>query len=201
MRALRFLLACMVLVVCQTLLTASSAQAAKLSLTSIRDVPQGYLIRPDWPTPNDAGQVFFLQRSTNPNTVVYAIQPQDAQASDDSTVAAYWRRYNTDGSIRALGFLERTQAFGVRMGTREGAAVRLKIRAVPQFDLRLKWQDGAPVLALMIDGRDFSLISAYLEIDEDALIPRARGLAIVARDLATGGHVRLDFAVAGGLLR
>ena len=190
----------LVCLVFSTFIAVNTAHAANLTLAGIRNVPDGYLLRPDWPTPNEPGQLFFLQRSTNSNTVVYAARQEGAGGLGSNAVTAYWKRYNTDGETRELSFFERTQAFGVRMGTRDGTGIRLKIRAVTQLDLEFRLQDDTPILVLQINGMELSLTSAYLEIDEETLIPRAKSLAVVGRNLEGGTNVRLDFTVGNGIL-
>ncbi len=190
----------LVLLISSSFVAINIAQAADLKLIGMRDVPDGYLLRPDWPVPNEPGQLFFLQRSTNPNTVVYAARSEGTGGIGSNAVVAYWKRYNTDGATKELRFFERTQAFGVRIGTRDGTGIRLKIRAIPQFDLQFRQHDDGPILVLQTNGMALSLTSAYLEIDEDTLIPRARALAIVGRSLEDGTNVRLDFVVGNGIL-
>ena len=72
-------------------------------------------LRPEFRTPDEPNQLFYVQRSPNSNTVVYAAR-LDARGDFESTpVEAFWRKFNIDGSKQPLNFMERLMAYGVRM--------------------------------------------------------------------------------------
>src|SRR5579872_3681103 len=75
-------------------------------------------LRPEFKVPDEPNQLFYIQRSPNSNTVVYAAR---VDAHDDfdakSPVEAFWRKFNIDGSKQPLNFMERMLAYGVHVDT------------------------------------------------------------------------------------
>ena len=70
--------------------------------------------RPDIPVASDPNMLFYVQRSTNPNTVVYAARLDAAGKLDMAQpVEGFWRRFKSDGARVPLSFTERNGAYGV----------------------------------------------------------------------------------------
>lgn len=177
------------------------AQAADLHVVTHHEAARIAPARPDWPRPADAGQVFFLQRSMNANTVVYAAQMTAGKLNAAAPLTAYWRRYNDAGEVKPLKAFERRLAFGARTRpTAQGYAVRFA--GLPQLHavLRLDAQ-GQPGLWARYDGRDIRLISGYLELDQSGMIPRITGLRVHGLDPSTGREHLVVFSVTGGELK
>lgn len=96
-----------------TRLRPGSEQSVRGSSVEIHDdIP---VVRPDFPEPDEPGMLFYLQRSTNSNTIVYAANFLDDGTLDpDEPVVAYWRRFNTTGERKPLKMIEDNFAFGIR---------------------------------------------------------------------------------------
>lgn len=157
-----------------------------VSITETATLP---VMRPDTPVPDDPGQVLYLQRSTNRNTVVYAARFDGAGRLDPwAPVAVYWRRYEEVGQIRALKVMEREFAYGLRVrpGVDPGS-YRISFRAVPGMEMTLR-QD-APFAASLhgSDGtRDLRLRYGYVNAI-DGLIPQVVEVRMFGT-LSTGRH-------------
>jgi len=68
----------------------------------------------DYPMPRDKGLLFYLQRTGNSNTVIYAVNyTQDGRINPSKPFKVYWRRFAKKGKKRSLQFLERNFAFGI----------------------------------------------------------------------------------------
>lgn len=150
------------------------AQARNARIVSVTETSSLPVIRPDTPVPNDAGQVLYLQRSTNRNTVVY-VANFDAVGNLDSRnpISVYWRRYEEQGQTRALNLLERKVAYGLRI--RPGAdpdSYRVNFRAVEGLEMTLR--QSAPFKAALYAARgDVSLRLIYGHIEViDGLTPQ-----------------------------
>lgn len=180
------------------------AQAADLTLIETQIMSRLPVIRPDWPQPDEPGQVFFVQRSMNPNTVVYVAETTADGAWANPPVSTYWRRYNTDGAARALSFLEDRFAYGVRIGpateTATGAQYRVTLRALPDMPLVLAMDAHGPGLFLPRGGDALRLISAYLTLDETGLAPQVTRMVLVGRNAATNAVEQLTYAVTGAAI-
>ena len=173
----------------------ASAQARDVRIVSITENPVMPVIRPDTPVPDDPGQVLYLQRSTNRNTVVYAANFDPAGMLDPrDPVGVYWRRYEEQGQTRALTLLERQIAYGVRarLGPEPGS-FRVNFRAVPGLEMTLR--QSAPFQAALyaVQG-DVSLRLVYGHIEAiDGLIPQVVEVVFFGT-LANGRHATVVLA-------
>jgi hypothetical protein len=87
------------------MVVALPAQARDFS-SNISDSADIIRLRPEFKVPDEPNQLFYVQRSPNSNTVVYAAK-LDAQGNVDSRtpVEAFWRKFNIDGSRQPLNFV------------------------------------------------------------------------------------------------
>lgn len=150
-------------------------------------------LRPEFKVPDEPNQLFYVQRSPNANSVVYAAK-LDAKGNFDSRnpVDAFWRKFNIDGSKKNLNFIERMMAYGVRVVTsKTGQPVSFTIAALPQRRLTLGWDEHhRPQATLSVDNRTVKLAYVYLQVEEGGLMPDVPSLDIVGTDIASGKAVR-----------
>lgn len=120
------------------------------------------------PVPEDPGMLFYIQRSTNANTIVYALNADEHGVPDrHNPVHVFWRRYQEDGRIQELDFIQRTFAYGIR-SKHLGNAHELRCVAYTKLPLFLyppAWKGAAPLVLVTVNGRTFSLRRIYLQID------------------------------------
>lgn len=185
------------------LVAGTPAGAASLSLHAVEVVGTLPRANPAYPVPRDAGQVFYIQRSMNSNTVVYRANLRgDGSLDPRDPITAYWRRFNDAGEAVGLSFLERQFAYGVGARPLRGEdGFRVRFVALPALDFRLRIADGAPGLFLTEAGRELRLAYGYLDLDERGTIPRVTRLQLVGRAVAGGDVVRLTYDVSGGEVR
>ncbi|SEO57867.1 protein of unknown function [Salinihabitans flavidus] len=181
---------------------ASAAPGLKLvSHTMSATLPK---VQPDWPVPRDGHQVFYIQRSMNSNTVVYAARFDESGHFDRNTpVHGYWRRYNTDGVAKSLKFIEKQFAYGVSSRVNpDGETYAVTFKAIPHLSVTLR--SPAPNRASLwaqVGDTDLQLTYAYLDLDESGLIPKVTRLRLFGTDPATGRAHTLIFSVSGGAIR
>ncbi|MGH1423972.1 MAG: DUF4833 domain-containing protein [Pseudooceanicola sp.] len=179
---------------------APASAKAKLDLQSRNVTSSMPVFRKDFKRPNDRGQVFFIQRSPNANTVVYAGKMASADAlATKGTISAYWRRYNTSGEAKALSGLERRMAYGANAKSNGDGTYRVTFKALPAMVATLKVVDGRPALFTRMGDSDARLIYAYLDVDDGGLFPRVTGLKLVGKS-ASGKYVTETYRVTGGEL-
>lgn len=182
-----------------TLIAAAPAGAApQLNLVSRDTTSSQPVIRKDFPVPNDGGQVFYIQRSPNANTVVYGTKVTGGQIDPKAPVSAYWRRFNNDGAAKALGGMERRLAYGASAKPNGDGTYRVSFTALPAKSMTLRMEGGRPALFMPMGDAEARLIYAYLDV-EDGLIPSVTGLKIVGR-LPSGQYVTETYRVKGGEL-
>jgi hypothetical protein len=182
-----------------------AAPAAAVELRSIRVVDEARLprIKPDWPVPQDRNQIFYLQRSVNRNTVVYAANFDGAGNLDaQRPVQVYWRRFQDNSAAKPLKRIEHV-AFGVTT-SRGGQAgdFNVSLRRLPQIPMLLR-QTGAGKAELWarIGGKSVQPVYAHAEIDKSGLVDRVTGFSIFGRNPANGRFVGETFSVRGGTVQ
>ncbi|GAA6180484.1 hypothetical protein NBRC116594_19220 [Shimia sp. NS0008-38b] len=201
-RSLTSLLCAVCLTLATSLLTVSAASAKPtLSILSTQSTQQLPTENPAFKHPKEPGQLFFLQRTLNANTVVYTAR-FDAEGNLDAKqpIAIYWRRFADQGQTMPLRWYERMFGFGVRVSN--GAVSNrhsLTFNALKRHQLELR-QTGPFSAALFTrqNNRDYQLIYAYLDVDESGLFPKVTGLRLYTSDPQTGLYVTHTIAVSGG---
>ena len=170
-----------------TRITPGSGQKARGSVvTEVATLP---VVRPEFPVPSDPGQVFYLQRSSNANTVVYAARfTQDGKLDPREPLVAYWRRFNTTGEQLPLKMIEDSFAFGVRSrATSDPDVFRIHIVSYSERPAILRLvEPGRAELLLPVGGRTMRMAYAYAEVDESGLMPSVREVLVMGHDADSG---------------
>lgn len=170
-----------------TRITPGSGQKARGSVvTEVATLP---VVRPEFPVPSDPGQVFYLQRSSNANTVVYAARfTQDGKLDPREPLVAYWRRFNTTGEQLPLKMIEDSFAFGVRSrATSDPDVFRIHIVSYSERPATLRLvEPGRAELLLPVGGRTMRMAYAYAEVDESGLMPSVREVLVMGHDADSG---------------
>ena len=130
------------LVLVLALLAALPAAQARDFTSEISESAEIPRLRPEFKVPDEPDQLFYVQRSPNSNTVIYAAK-LDAQGNLNSSapVEAFWRKFNIDGSKQPLNFIERHDGLWREAGRSQSRPARhLQHRrpARAQAD-RLRW--------------------------------------------------------------
>ncbi|MXN64647.1 DUF4833 domain-containing protein [Stappia sp. GBMRC 2046] len=176
--------------------SAQGGRPAGSTVSIVRKLP---VVQPTWPVPDEPNMLFYLQRSTNPNTVIYAARfDANGRLDPNRPVDVYWRRYNTNGKKKDLGFFEERMAFGVR-ARRSGNENEfdLRITAFPERAAKLV-QEGPGSATLILktaDGRQIEPVYAYVEVAEDGIMPKIAHVKVFGRDRSTGQAVVETIAV------
>jgi hypothetical protein len=164
------------------------AQAREFS-SSVTESSELVHLRPEFKVPDEPDQLFYIQRSPNSNSVIYAAK-RDGKGNFDSKapVDAFWRKFNIDGSKKPLNFIERMMAYGVRMNAaKPGQPVTFAIAALPQRQMSLSWDaQHHPITTLQIGTHMVRLVYVYLQVDERGLLPDVPSLDIFGIDTASG---------------
>ena len=146
-------------------------------------------LRPEFKVPEEPDQLFYIQRSPNSNSVIYAAK-LDSKGNFDSQapVEAFWRKFNIDGSKKPLNFMERMMAYGVRMNAaRPGQPITFAIAALPQRQMTLGWDaQHHPVTTMQMGTHTARLVYVYLQVDERGLLPDVPSLDIFGIDTTSG---------------
>jgi hypothetical protein len=167
---------------------------ARDTKSEIAELGEMLRIKPNYPVPAEPNQIFYIERSLNPNTVVY-VANLDASGKLDpkEPVKAYWRRYNRGGYVKQLSLPERMLAYGVASVKRDGpnGAYSLTIAALPERKIYVGLNDkGHPEAFAKVGSRWARLVYVYLEVDDSGFLPDVSAMDLFGYDKATGKPLR-----------
>ncbi|MFT3933466.1 MAG: DUF4833 domain-containing protein [Chitinophagaceae bacterium] len=64
--------------------------------------------------PSTANQLFYLQRTSNKNTIMYDLNLENGVLNTSDPVHVYWIRYSDHGQKQELSYIQRTFAYGIK---------------------------------------------------------------------------------------
>lgn len=178
-----------------SLMLMANVEAGGRELTSqVTELDHIPSVRAEFPVPSDPNMLFYIQRSVNANTLVYAAHVDSPGRIDpDAPVDVYWRWYNVDGHRKPLNFIERMLAYGVKSVAHSGSGstVTFKVAALPERELILE-QDGHghPEALMRFGNRTARLIYVYLQVDDSGLTPNVTAVDLFGIDKLTGKPLR-----------
>lgn len=173
------------------LMLAATAGADGRQLTSqVTELDRIPRVRPEYPVPDEPNMLFYIERSVNSNTVVYAAHLDvHGRIDPEAPVDAYWRWYNVDGHRKPLNFIERMMAYGVNSVAHggPGGAVTFKVAALPERKLVLDLDShGHPEALMRFGSRWARLDYVYLVVDDSGMLPSVTAMDILGFDKLTG---------------
>lgn len=165
----------------------AAAREMTSTITEPASIPR---VRPHYPVPAEPGQVFYVERSSNSNTVVYCAHlDRNGRLDESEPIVGYWRWYNVDGHVKPLNFAERMLAYGIKSVRHDGpgGAYSFHIAAMPERTLYIGLNaQGKPEVFGRIGNRWVTLVYIFLEVDDSGLMPDVPALDIFGIDRATG---------------
>lgn len=167
---------------------------ARVLTSQVTQLDQIPVMRPEYPVPKDPNMLYYIQRSVNSNTVVYAAHV-DSRGHIDSRapVDAYWRWYNVDGHRKPLNLIERIMAYGVQSVANSGSVgtFAFKVAGFPERELLLDQDSyGHPEAVAQLGGRWAKLVYVYLQVDNRGLLPSVTAMDLFGIDKNTGKALR-----------
>ena len=173
------------------LLSPAGAGETKSHVSELDQIPR---VHPEYSVPNEPNQVFYIERSSNSNTVVYTANlDAHGHINPDKPVIAYWRWYNRGGYVKQLNFAERMMAYGINSVKHDGpnGAFSFKIAALPERTLYLGLDGkGRPEVFGKVGDRWARLAYIYLEVDDSGIMPDVPQMDFFGYDKATGKPLR-----------
>lgn len=146
-----------------------------------------------WPVP-PAGpnRLFYIQRSSNANTIMYDAQlRKNGQFDPQEPVSVYWLRLAEQGQRQELSWIQRTLAYGIADPEKKGpSGLVTNVVSYRKRKLRLLVdQGGKPMAQIQINGRVAQLHHVFVQIRDGAGpmgISKIAHVDIFGQDTQTG---------------
>jgi hypothetical protein len=136
--------------------------------------------------------LFYIERSTNKNVVLYDALVERAHGAVSSVkLDVYWRMHERGGEREELTFLERKLAYGYEASLlRPDASFVVVLSACPERKLHVELGQGAPRATVELYGRPARLRRIYVQSQERALLPRVAFVDLFGEALDGGKRLR-----------
>ena len=134
--------------------------------------------------------LFNIEKSSNANYVVYEVN----LSNPSNPVHPYWVMKAEDGHYEELNNLERTEAFGVTITSRNTTALQFEIAAFPSHPItvQINPQTKAPYALMNIFGGEKVLVDVYVHVS-GFLVPTVSQVDVTYRDSLTGPIQKQSF--------
>ncbi|MDP9961847.1 DUF4833 domain-containing protein [Chryseobacterium lathyri] len=144
-----------------------------------------------FPKPAEKAMMFYLQRTSNTNTIVYSLNyDEEKKLKKSEPIKVYWIRYTEPGSpIKKLNFIEKKFAYGIKARDTGNDTWSLSMVAYDKLSIKLrKGIAGGYSAFVTINNRDYIFQKAYIKIDGGSFwSPNIPYIDIFAKD-ETKGH-------------
>jgi hypothetical protein len=147
--------------------------------------------------PTSSASLFYVQRSSNINTIVYdANVGTDKKLDPQNPVHTYWIRYTEGGKKQELTNIQRSLAYGLHTkaiageaGSYEGHFLAYRKR---KFVVKMNAK-GEPIALFPINGKMQVLKKLFAKVDESGMVPSVQYIELWGRDVVTDKEVYEKF--------
>lgn len=140
-----------------------------LQIKGYTNIPSNIEPQDTFPVPaNIKNQLFYLQRTTNTNTVVYALNINSKGVLDESTpVKVFWIRYPEGGMQKELNFIQKAFAYGtISKKNKDGSfTIQLVAYKKKEFILKKSATDDTYKLYTQINNKESEIKRIFIKID------------------------------------
>jgi hypothetical protein len=136
--------------------------------------------------PTSSRTLFYIQRSNNANTVIYEANLHNNTFNPKEPVQVYWIRYAEQGQKRALNFIERTVAYGVKCSPAGSEEFVMNFVASKARQAHIFLDGAGRASALMnIGNKQSRLNKIFVQVAEDGWWPKIDYLEFFGTDTLT----------------
>jgi hypothetical protein len=139
--------------------------------------------------PQTNAMLFYIQRSTNINTIVYDVNITNGKIDPDKALNIYWLRYTDKGQRGSLNYLERVLAYGADAipDKNNKGVYTLQFAASKKRTATFFLDDKGQAIAFMtINGKKARLNKIFVQAEETSWLPKVKYVDIIGSDLQTG---------------
>jgi hypothetical protein len=168
------------------------------SLTSVYGSPETDRKGPDseihsYPVPPVSNErLFYLQRTSNFNTIVYDLNiGSDGKLDTDEPVKTYWIRYAENGQKQQLSYIQRKFAYGLTAKALNNGNYDIRFVSYKKFPLTLmKAEDGKYHIFAFIAQKQVIINRIFVKIDGGSFwLPNVTYVEVKGSDPETGREI------------
>jgi uncharacterized protein DUF4833 len=143
-----------------------------------------------YPIPKDDKMLFYIQKSYNTNTVVYAANINSKGKLDSKEpVIVFWRRYQEGGHKRELKAVEKTFGYGVKakpLKDRENTYVFSLVSLKDMNFVITQDKNGHPEVATIINNKPARIEKVFVTAEHVSILPKIFAVEVFGKDIKTG---------------
>ena len=143
-------------------------------------------------------QLFYLQRTTNTNTVIYSLNVNEKGELDESTpVKVFWIRYPEGGMRKELNFIQKAFAYGtISKKNKDGSfTIQLVAYKKKEFTLKKSPVDNTYKMYTLINNKESEIKRVYIQIDPGGTLfnPNVRYIEMKGKEAVTNKPIMERF--------
>ena len=138
--------------------------------------------------PTNPGSLFYLQRSTNTNTIICELNGDNVKVDESHPVKTLWLRYADDarGPRQDLNFIQRTFAYGMKSRPLANGQYALHFVCYKKYEMRLMKINGQYRIVGPINGKLHIVDRMFIRINGGSFWnPHVEYVEVVGRDMST----------------
>lgn len=138
--------------------------------------------------PHNPGQLFYLQRPPNTNTVVYELNMENGELNKKQPIHAYWINYAKKGQTEELTDIQRKYAYGIRTTRLDDNSFECYLAAYKKLKLFLKeGEDKQYHIYTTVNDKQIMVNRIYIAVNGGSLFkPNIDYVQLNGIDTATG---------------
>ena len=150
-----------------------------------------------FPVPAVPNQLFYLQRTSNTNTVIYEAKLNNKGQIEDDPVHVFWIRYPEGGVKKELNYIQRVFAYGIKTEKQPDGNYKMHVVSYKkqQFSLRRSAKDGRYHAYTIINKKEALLKRVFVKIGDGGTFwaPNILYMELRGRDENTGEEMMERF--------
>ena len=140
--------------------------------------------------PHSKKSLFYIHRSTNPNTVVYEANFLSNGIDPENPVNVYWIRVGEKAQQRGLNYMEKTFAYGVKSKPIDNLRYHVQFVASKSKTMEVSLDENGQARAMMrLNGQPARLTKIFVQVAEDGWWPRIAYIEFFGVDSRTSQPV------------
>ncbi len=136
-------------------------------------------------------QLFYLQRTSNTNTIVYELNYKNGELDAEDPVHVFWIRYGEKGQREELSFIQRKFAYGIKSNLISKDKYKLNFVSYKKYSMYLmKGADNKFGVYALINQKHVILERIFVKINGGSLFsPNIEYVELKGIDPGTGKEI------------